>query len=243
MLPILYQSHDLVIYSYPLLMGIAWGISYQMYFSSSDVQSTPRLSQLLFWGLFVSSWVGAKLLFYITSSESSSILTNVSFWTGGGLVFYGGLLASILYLLIFKFFDKSFGWEKFNPLLPALTIGHAIGRLGCFLAGCCYGTPTKLFWGIYSHGHMRHPTQLIESIGLFGISALLLRSKYKTNNSLLIKYFTSYSILRLVVESLRGDEIRGVWMGLTPSTWVSLGLFVIGMCLILLEKKKSSLPE
>ena len=239
MLPILYQSHDLVIYSYPLLMGIAWGVGYQVYFSSPVVEASPKSSQFLFWGLFVSSWVGAKLLFYLTSSYTPTLLTQVSFWTGGGLVFYGGLLASLLFLMLFKLVDKSFSWEKVNPLLPALAIAHSIGRLGCFLAGCCYGRPTELFWGIFMHGHHRHPTQLIESMGLMGLGILLLKSKNKNGSTPLVTYLLFYSVLRIIVELLRGDEVRGEWLGLSPSIWISMGLFAFGMSLVFVNKSRT----
>jgi len=238
MLPILYQSHDLVIYSYPLLMGIAWGVGYQIYFSSQVVEASPKSSQFLYWGLFVSSWVGAKLLFYLTSSYTPSLLTQVSFWTGGGLVFYGGLIAAFLFLMLFKMVDKGLGWEKINPLLPALAIAHSIGRLGCFLAGCCYGRPTELFWGVFMHGHHRHPTQLIEATGLMALGILLLKSKNMKGSTPFVTYLMSYSILRIIVELLRGDEVRGEWLGLSPSIWISLGLIALGMSLVLVNKSK-----
>jgi phosphatidylglycerol:prolipoprotein diacylglycerol transferase len=239
MLPILYQSHDLVIYSYPLLMGIAWGVGYQVYFSSPVVEASPKSSQFLFWGLFFTSWIGAKLLFYLTSSHDSSLLTQVSFWTGGGLVFYGGLIASFLFLMLFKIVDKSLSWEKLNPLIPSLAIAHSIGRLGCFLAGCCYGRPTEHFWGIFMHGHHRHPTQLIEAVGLMVLGILLLKSKNKKGSTPFVTYIMSYSILRIIVELLRGDEVRGEWLGLSPSIWISLGLFSLGVSLIFVNKSRA----
>jgi phosphatidylglycerol:prolipoprotein diacylglycerol transferase len=220
-------------------MGIAWGVGYQIYFSSPVVEISPRSSQVLFWGLFLFSWVGAKVLFYLTSSHDSILLTQVSFWTGGGLVFYGGLLASFFFLMMFKMVDKSLSWEKLNPLLPALAIGHSIGRLGCFFAGCCYGRPTELFWGIFMHGHHRHPTQLIESLGLMVIGITLLKSKNKKGSFLLVAYLISYSILRINVELLRGDEVRGQWLGVFTSIWISLVLIVLSTGVILVNKYKA----
>lgn len=238
MLPILYQSRDLVIYSYPLLMGIAWGVAYQIYFNAPIVISQFRSSQFLFWGLFIFSWVGAKILFYWTSSVDQNLLSQISFWTGGGLVFYGGFLASLIFLLIYKMTFKDFNWERLKPLFPALAIGHGIGRVGCFLAGCCYGRPTKMFWGIYLHGHYRHPTQLLEATGLLGLGYFLIKLKHHAGHVLLAYYFVMYSILRICIEFLRGDEVRGRWMGYSPSQWISITLLIMGFGIIFLNKSK-----
>ncbi len=238
MLPILYQSHDLVIYSYPLLLGIAWGVAYQIYFNAPAVATHFKSSQFLFWGLFLASWVGAKILFYWTSSSDQNLLSQMSFWTGGGLVFYGGLLASLMFLFIYKLIFKDFSWERLNPLLPSLAIGHGVGRIGCFLAGCCYGSPTKTIWGVFLHGHFRHPTQLLEAFGLLSLGYFLLKLKHQTGSIVLAYYFIIYSILRMVIEALRGDEIRGNWMGHSPSLWISISLLVIGVGLLYLNKFK-----
>lgn len=228
MLPILFQSHEFILYSYPLFMGMGWGIAYQIFFSLTP-ENYPRYKlQLLFWGIFLFAWLGAKLLFYLTYPDSNNILAEVSFWTGGGFVFYGGFLGGILYLLIYKFLDKSLNLSIVWSMLPALSIGHGIGRIGCFLAGCCYGKPTDWFWSIHLHGSDRHPTQLIEASGLLFLGAYLLRSK-TSKLTLLANYLLFYGGLRLFIEALRGDVVRGEWGLLTPSQWISLILILAGI--------------
>lgn len=230
MLPILFQNHDLIIYSYPLLMGIGWGVGYQVFLARSE--DSHRLSLLVFWGIFFLSWIGAKLLFLLTAPQidQSSLVQNVNFWTGGGFVFYGGLLSAGLFLLTLHTI-KPLKPETLWGLVPALSIGHAIGRIGCFLAGCCFGKETQLIWGIHLHGADRHPTQLIESLGLFFISWLIWKRKAEAKSYAI--YFVSYGFLRLLVESLRGDEIRGDWGILTPSQWISMVLLSLGLGLII----------
>lgn len=236
MLPILYQNHDLILYSYPLLMGIGWGIAYQVFFSLTDL---PKFkAQVLFWGIFVAAWIGAKLFFILTSSGDTSLISNTNFWMGGGFVFYGGLLGGFLFVVLLKLIDKSMVIEKLWPILPALTLGHATGRVGCFLAGCCFGKPTDHFWGVFMHGHYRHPTQLIEAFGLFVLGLYLLRSK-KARPILLTVYLLGYGVLRFVVELLRDDAIRGSWGVFTPSQWVSVILIVSGIFLIIFNKNNS----
>lgn len=238
MLPILFQSHDLILYSYPLLMGLGWGIAYQIFFSHLPASASRLKAQLLFWGLFLFAWIGAKLLFYFTypSGESMSFIGEVSFWMGGGFVFYGGFIGGVLYLLLFKLFDRKLSLELLWPMLPALSIGHAIGRIGCFLAGCCYGKPTTWAWGIFLHNHYRHPTQLIEAIGLLWLGIYLMRSRV-SKLRLLANYLWMYGLLRFAVEALRGDDIRGHWGILSPSQWISLFLISLG-CLFLIRKNK-----
>jgi phosphatidylglycerol---prolipoprotein diacylglyceryl transferase len=236
MLPILYQSPELILYSYPLLMGLGWGVAYQIFFSELDSSVSRLKGQFLFWGIFLSAWIGSKLFFYITYPKYLS-LSEISFWTGGGFVFYGGFILGLLFLIGFRAIDKSFSLKTLWPVLPALAIGHGIGRIGCLLAGCCFGKPTDLFWGIFLHDHYRHPTQLIEAIGLLGMGVFLLKSK-RDKRSLISFYLISYGILRLLIESLRGDIVRGLWGSLTPSQWISLALILSGTCLAFLNKNK-----
>ena len=237
MLPILFQSHDLILYSYPLLMGLGWGVAYQVYFSLLDPNYSKLKAQLLFWGIFVCAWFGAKIFFYLTYPEnmSSGSLQQISFWTGGGFVFYGGFIGALIFLGLFKVLDKKLTINAIWPMLPALAFGHGLGRIGCFLAGCCFGKPTDLFWGIFLHNHYRHQTQLIEAVGLMLMGTYLYKSR-KKRTILLAHYLLGYGCLRLFVEVLRGDMVRGLWGPLTPSQWISLALIASGLGLVILKK-------
>jgi phosphatidylglycerol:prolipoprotein diacylglycerol transferase len=234
MLPILFQNHDLILYSYPLLMGLGWGVAYQVFFSR--VQISPIYGQLLFWGIFLSSWIGSKLFFYFTTTPNNKndLLFEPSFWTGGGFVFYGGLLFALVFLGLYKLLKFPLTLQNLWAMLPALTLGHAIGRIGCLLAGCCYGSETSAWWGIHLHGANRHPTQLIESLGLFIISFYLLKSRASLKSFSV--YFIGYGLLRFGIEVLRGDDIRGLWGALTPSQWISLGVILLGLMLLMSRK-------
>ncbi len=239
MLPILFQNNNFIIYSYPLLMGLAWGIGYQIYFSLIP-KNWPRLkAQIYFWGIFIMAWLGAKVLFYLTypAEKSLDLLSNVSFWTGGGFVFYGGFLGALLFILLMKQLDKKFSLQELWPMVPALVIGHGVGRIGCFLAGCCFGSETDLWWGVYLHDHYRHPTQLIEAVGLLLLGWYFLKSKAPRIN-LLATYLLGYGVLRLIVESLRGDIVRGEWGVMTPSQWISCLLILAGFSLIAIKNRR-----
>lgn len=244
MLPILFQSPELTLYSYPLFMGLGWGIAYQIYMSFIPETVPRRWPLILFWGSFLFAWLGAKLLFFFTVPEqiSQEILMSSSFWLGGGFVFYGGFLGVLAFLLLYRSFQAPVELRLLYPMLPALAFGHGIGRLGCLLAGCCYGAITEWWWGV-PHGDVhRHPTQLIEALGLFFIGTFLLRSK-KPQRTLVAYYFLSYSVLRFIIELLRGDEIRGQWGPLTPSAWISLVLATAGIAVLQWSKRFKPLAD
>jgi len=230
MLPILFQSHDLIVYSYPLLMGIGWGVAYQIYFHLLSPAISRAQGQLVFWGIFISAWIGAKLFFYITlpSHLGQNLISELSFWSGGGFVFYGGFLGGVIFLLACHKMGFKMNEDRLWPILPSLTIGHGIGRIGCALAGCCYGAPTNFFWGIQQHGFHRHPTQLIEAVSLIGLGIFFLKS-HRSKRELVLIYLVAYGFLRFFIEVLRGDEVRGIWGTFTPSQWISMGLISLGL--------------
>lgn len=232
MLPILLETGSFVLYSYPLMFGLAWGVGYQIILAYQEELKLSSLQiYLLLLTMFTSSWIGAKLFFLLTlpSSYRNELLPEFSFWMGGGLVFLGGLIFGLVAFLIWKKLTK-FSFKYSFPMLLALVWGHAIGRLGCLLAGCCYGSKTDLFWAIHLHGEDRHPTQAYEMILLIITAIILVMDYKKTKNVLqsLFIYFVSYGLGRFVIEIFRGDEIRGQWGPFTPSQWVGLGMFVAG---------------
>ncbi len=217
-------------------MGLGWGIAYQILFELLPASFTRLRAQILFWGIFAFSWLGAKTLFLYTipNELSVSLIQESSFWLGGGFVFYGGFLGGLLYLFILRSLKFPITLETLWAMVPALTIGHAVGRFGCFLAGCCYGKETELFWGIHLHEARRHPTQLLEFVFLLSLGIYLLKSK-RPKTELVSLYLVSYGVIRIFIESLRGDLIRGDWGILTPSQWISLVLIGFGVVLFLRE--------
>lgn len=215
-------------------MGIAWGVGYELFFYLFLKTHNRKLGRLIFWGTFIFSWIGSKLLFLLTQQDDlDNLVTNLSFWTGGGFVFYGGVIGASIFLWVLRNLRTDFEFKDLYPILPALTLGHAIGRIGCFLAGCCFGKETHSFIGIALHSAQRIPTQIIESGFLFLLTIYLLKSK-KEKINLISYYFLLYGGFRFVLEFYRGDNVRGFWIFLTPSQWVSL--FMVGFGFVILHK-------
>ena len=160
----------------------------------------------------------------------------------GGMVFYGGLLGAIAAAAIYcKVKKLDFGLYA-DILAPAIPFFHAFGRVGCFLAGCCYGI--KSDWGVVYHNElMPHeangvtllPIQLIEAGCNLLLCLLLvfLSTRRLKKGTLLGLYFALYAVIRFTDEFFRGDTIRGLWFGLSTSQWISIAVFVLGIVMLL----------
>lgn len=165
-------------------------------------------------------------------------------WTWG-MTFYGGLIAGVpTFLLLYKFYYLRHNEPILKHILviaPAsISLGHAFGRVGCFLAGCCYGIETEPGQGVLFPGHTHEvvPTQLIEAIYLFILAGALIALAFKKDFAYnFVIYMGFYGVFRFIIEFFRGDE-RGQLAGLSPSQYVCI-LMVIGCFFVYsLFKKK-----
>ncbi|MBP5216324.1 MAG: prolipoprotein diacylglyceryl transferase [Bacilli bacterium] len=169
------------------------------------------------------------------------------------LTFYGGLIFGVgtYFVLHFTWIRKHYpdALEKILWIFPSsITIAHGFGRIGCFLAGCCYGIPTHEWYGVHFETTAEEviPTNLFEAIFLFLLFAVLffLAIKKRTPFSLSI-YLIAYGIWRFFIEYLRGDYRGSFIPGLTPSQSWSVLLVVAGIAylflrLFVLKKKQTA---
>ena len=158
--------------------------------------------------------------------------------------FYGGLFGGVAaFILVYRFY-----YLRHNPPIikevckiapSAICLGHGIGRIGCFLNGCCYGIETDEWYGILfpGHAHKVIPTQLFEMAFLLFLALILgiLAFKKITNYTFII-YMVSYGVFRFILEFFRGDE-RGQLQGLSPSQYWCIALVVGAVVLFFLYKK------
>lgn len=158
----------------------------------------------------------------------------------GGLVFYGGLIGASLATVIFTRMRRLSLWTMADVLAPSIALGHAFGRIGCLMNGCCYGRPTGLPWGICfppdhaTGGIPVHPTQVYEALLNFGIY-LLLAWRYRARRfpgQIFALYLILYAVIRLFVEVFRGDyPIRYLGGVATPAQLLSVGILALGLVL------------
>ncbi len=200
---------------------------------------------------FLVGLLGAKLLFIITdipsmikhfSHDGFSFKSLLSRMANAGIVFYGGLIGGFaggyMYLRVFRL---DF-WKHADAMIPFLPLAHAFGRLGCFCAGCCYGRPMDPPWGMYfndaigaPHNVALLPVQLYEAMYLllilFPCIQVYSRKECKPGQVVGL-YFVLYGIFRFCNEYLRYDEIRGIFLGVSTSQWISIILVPIGLLLL-----------
>ncbi len=192
----------------------------------------------------ICGYLGSKILYALT--QIPWLISNFSFMNlimlipNSGFVFYGGLFGVIFGICLFSRNDLSKRARMFRMCVPAFPLFHAFGRIGCFLTGCCYG---KSLGGQISIGPIiidRIPVQLIESLAEFILFAvLIIIDKKKENVDLLRIYLVTYAIIRFSDEFLRGDEIRGVFLGISTSQWISLAIIVFYVVRYIKQRKNT----
>lgn len=197
--------------------------------------------------IFVTVFVGVifGILFEnLYEAVKASISGKTPKWTFA-MTFYGGLFGgAATFLLMYKFYYLKHNENIIKELLritpSGITLGHAFGRLGCFLSGCCYGVETDSWVGIEfpNLANKVVPTQLIEMIFLLVLCLILSILAFKRwSNYEMPIYLISYGIFRFVIEFFRGDE-RGQLVGLSPSQYWSIALLIGGIILLIYLKKK-----
>ncbi len=150
----------------------------------------------------------------------------------GGLVFYGGLMGCVAVVIIMAKRQKEPLWSMADFTVAPLAMGHAIGRVGCFLNGCCYGIETKCPLGIEMQGAVRQPVQLY-SVFLNILLYLFLWRIYshkKRDGAVLMAYCLCYPPIRFLLEFLRGDP-RLRFLHLTSAQIMSIFIFLCGIAL------------
>ncbi len=196
--------------------------------------------------IMVSGFLGARLL-HVFYEEPHYYLNDpiqvFKFWHGG-FVFYGGLIGTLVGCFIYiKIKKLSFlQWaDFFTPMAP---LGYAIGRLACFLNGCCYGKICDLPWAVnfpnvLPSGITRHPTQLYivfwEIILLITLLNIEKLKKFKSGSLLFIWLFL-HSIGRIFMEFMRDDPRGDMILNLSISTWISFGFILLSSWFLLFKK-------
>ena len=173
--------------------------------------------------IFLGSFIGSHLLFLVLHFSdinwklAFSSVFRLSILFNTGFVFYGGLLGGILSLFIFGKLEKTDFIKKYDYLVFTLPLAHALGRIGCFLSGCCYGIPYDGFLSVVFppvslglSGVKLFPVQLLESGLLFVLSLVLyLCFTKREKQGELETYLISYSLMRFLLEFLRYDNRGG----------------------------------
>jgi phosphatidylglycerol:prolipoprotein diacylglycerol transferase len=264
MYPKILDLGPLTIHTYGLLLAAAFIAG--IWITSRNAKKAG-ISPDLIWnmGLVVifSALVGAKLLLLFSNfhyysqniREIFSLSTLRSAW-----IYYGGLLLALGSAGWFLAKKHLPVWTTADLAAPGIALGQSIGSLACLTAGCCYGKPTHMPWGIvfknpYAYENFGvplnvplHPTQIYESVGAFAIFLILMwhLSKKHVTGQIILEYLAMYSILRFIVEFFRDDDRGFVLYGLLSTSQLIAILTILGTAAVfyfLLRRPREALKN
>ena len=264
MLPIILKIGPITIHTYGLMMAV--GVAFALWFlfiqaKKHDLPSS-KIIDMAFYTIII-SLIGAKLILLV-----GNISYYMRYWrellslARSGGVFQGGLTFGFLFALWYFHKHRIPTWKAADIVAPALALGHGFGRIGCFSAGCCYGTECSLPWGVifkskYASdltgiplGIPLHPTQLYEAalnfLNFFVLFLILKKKRF--DGQVFSLYIINYSIIRYFVEFYRGDHPDKAFLFRNPSPYLSLSVpqlfcilgLIAGVALLLILRKRKS---
>ena len=254
--PILFSVFGKDIYSYGVMaaLGFLAGILTWTWLARRELRPEGFATDLGFW-LMASGIVGSRLAYVAANWSYYRVnLLEIVRIDQGGLIFYGGFLLACAALVIFARRHRVPVWHMADFAIPALAIGHALGRMGCFLNGCCYGRPAgDAFCGIAyppicEPGKLfpdvpLYPVQLIESACLLALWLVLVWAypRRRKDGAVFALYLVLYPPIRFALEYLRGDE-RQSWLALDVAQVTSIGLFLAGILLLVFLPQRRYAP-
>jgi phosphatidylglycerol:prolipoprotein diacylglycerol transferase len=235
-LPVLFHIGKMEVSSYTVFISLGIMVAALIYYhEAKKANQANEFSFLIAFGAFVGSTIGAKLLELAINIDRVSTTNDFINFLFTGRTVIGGLIGGTLGVWLTK---KLIGLKdkRGNLFAPAVAIGIAIGRIGCFLNGCCYGKPSHLPWAVdFGDGITRHPTQLYESVFMLVMFFILkfgFDQKKVIPGHLFKVLMISYFFYRFFTEFIRVERVA--FFGLTYFQVIS---FFVLIYLILSEKR------
>jgi len=253
MFPDLFSIGPFTLHTYGLFVATGFLVGLMVTIKIGKAEGiAPQQTMDIGFLIIVAAIVGSRLMY---------VLMNISYYVErpidifkmwqGGLVFSGGIVCVVLAVLWYTRRHQLSFWKTADMWAPAMAIGQAIGRIGCFMAGCCYGKPTGSRWGaVFTDPHSLaplniplHPTQLYSSVSNFIIffTLLLLHRKKKFDGQVFLWLLVLHSTARLFVERFRGDD-RGMVLegGMTITQLVTLVILIGAIVTLYIFKRRGT---
>ena len=251
MLPTLLHIGHFTVFSYGVMTGLGFllAILWPTHLAAKE-------------GIPVQKMEGLGLVIVLSAGIGSKLLTAFDypgFYDGGwdhfffdqmlgrGGVFYGGFLMAVAGSIIYFHFAKLPGWQAADAVAPGLALAQGLGRIGCFLGGCCWGKPTSLPVGVVFTSEVAHqitgvplnirihPTQLYEAAAVLAVIPVLLwlRNRRTFYGEVILTYVIYYTVIRFFIEFVR-DDPRGRYIDnlLSTSQLISLVILPLAICLL-----------
>jgi len=249
--PVLFQLGSIPIYTYGVLAaaGFLLGLFYARWQAPRAGLNPEKIWNLGVYGILV-ALISSKLWLLASewdyySANPSQIFSIATFQSAG--TFYGGVIGGIIWVILYTRLAKMPLLGVLDLAAAPVALGHTMGRLGCFVAGCCYGKPTSLPWAVTFTSPIAeriagtplnvplHPTQLYEAAAEFLNFLLLvwLGTRQKFAGQLIGAFFVLYGLERGTIEFFRGDPGRTMMFHDTVSLMqiVSVGMILAGVFL------------
>jgi len=250
--PILFQIGPITVFAYGIMIALGFCAAFWLAEKEGarrglEEKNIHDLGSLI----LVSALVGSRA-FYVAlewRQFADEPLRAFAIWEGG-LVFYGGLLLAVPLVLLYVKRNKVPIWAAIDTAAPCVSLGQFFGRIGCFLAGCCYGAETTAPWGVVfsnevglaPRGIPIHPTQLYSAAGnlfLFAFLYFWVRPRQRFDGQIFGLYLVLYPAMRFIIEFFRGDP-RGAIGFLSTSQVLGLPLLFLGLWILRHNRLKKS---
>ena len=265
--PILFRIGPLTVYSYGVLLVIAFYVS--LYFLIIETKKKGIDTQTLNRGypssgqtildiallIIVSGVLGGKLAYIILNLPSYiKNPLDINLWRGG-FIFTGGFVLSLAAVFMYTKKKKISFLSTTDLFIPYVALGQAIGRIGCFLNGCCYGRPTTFFIGRvfklnssagYHYGALPlHPVQLYSSFFLFVLFLFLkkTRANRKFEGEALLLYLILYPSFRFFMDFLRGDRLETIFYHLNIFQIICIGIVILASAVFMVKPRRPSIQD
>jgi phosphatidylglycerol:prolipoprotein diacylglycerol transferase len=264
MYPEIFRIGSFPINTYGVFLAISFlcAIWVSVKLAARDGLPREKIYDLSLW-MLLAGLVGSKILMLFTEPEyrpNPLQLLSLDFLRSGG-VWYGGLIGAVLTSLFLMRRYQLPWWKTADAFAPGIAIGNFFGRQGCFAAGCCWGKPTSLPWGVKftEAGHeitgvptdtYLHPTQLYESFAMLLVFLFLLwlHKRKRFSGQVILAYALSYSIIRFAIEFVRDDPRGDVFglttlTGLSTSQLISLVIGITALVLLIVRRRRAQQVE
>lgn len=258
-IPAIFGIGPLTVYTYGVMLAAAYLLGLQLAIVRAKKAGLDAQRMLdLGVALVIAALVGAKLLLLLTNfTYFRANPAEIIVLARSGGVFYGGLIGATLVAFWYIRRHRLPLWTTCDMFAPGIALGHVIGRVGCLMAGCCYGVPTSVPWAItftdpFAAANVGtplnqalHPTQLYEAAAELLILGFLLATERKGRiypGRTFWGYMLLYAVSRFIIEFYRGDE-RGMIMGWSTSQFISLILAPLSLVMLITLRKRATAPE
>lgn len=229
------QPFEVYSYGFMLVMAMAMGVAFIVRraraFAITKDQALDFALAVLLGGM-----VGSRLIFVFSEwryfERDPLQVFNIR---GGGLWWHGGILGGLIGFLFYQWRSRIERGRLLDLIVPPVIVGHIVGRIGCFLNGCCVGRPTTLPWAVTFPDApewqcvLRHPTQLYEALGEMCILLFLTTvwERRGWRGSLFYLYLCLYAVLRFGVDYFREEPL--LYGGLDLAQYLSFLLLIAGL--------------